>query len=168
MDMRRRQFFFFFFYLTLLLPGAAFAQTPVDFSGEWHLNAKRCDFGPMGNPGDETIVIKQAAATMDMQRTLVPDGMEPQVNAEQFPLDGSVAETREPHEPIVRRKSLWSQERHALTITREVDYSPFASPNVFVTVETLTLIEDGKALRIESHATGPDFKRDVVLIYDRL
>ena len=140
----------------------AVASAKADFSGTWILDKSKSEGLPPGM--DQTMTVVQTGDKLSLETKLIGEQGE-QVVADSYTLDGKEAEftPKTPNGPAGKgkRTAKWTANGNGIEVTEN---STFDGPEGPVNVQMTrlwTLSEDGKTLKIDIAAEGPNGKQQI-------
>lgn len=142
--------------------GLAVASAKADFSGTWILDKSKSEGLPPGM--DQTMTVVHTGDKLSLETKLITSDGE-QVVADSYMLDGKETEFT-PKAPggqsgKGKRTAKWSADGNGIEVNEN---STFESPEGSVSVQmtrTWTLSADGKTLKIDIAAEGPNGKQQI-------
>jgi len=150
----------------LLVPVTSFAQKSADFSGKWTLNEDKSDLGEGRFFSASKMAITQDKKSITLERTRAGRDGEERTSSETITLDGkeNVTETENRKTNSV---ATWSDDKSSLIIKSNIEINRQGEIMEMTRTETLSLGEDGKALKIKSDSSSSRGDRSVSLVYDK-
>jgi len=150
----------------LLISTESFAQKRVDFSGKWTLNEDKSDLGEGRFFAASKLAITQDKKSITLERTRAGRDGEERTSSETITLDGkeNVTETENRKTNSV---ATWSDDKSSLIIKSNIEINRQGEIMEMTRTETLSLGEDGKALKIKSDSSSSRGDRSVSLVYDK-
>jgi dipeptidyl aminopeptidase/acylaminoacyl peptidase len=140
----------------------AVGSAKADFSGTWILDKTKSEGLPPGL--NQTMTVVQTGDKLSLETKLISDEGE-RVVADSYMLDGKEAEftPQTPNGPAGKgkRTAKWSADGNGIEVTENSTFDgPEGSVNVQMT-RIWTLSADGKTLKIDMTAEGPNGKQQI-------
>jgi len=150
----------------LLIPTSSFAKEDVNFSGKWTLNESKSDLGEGRFFSASKMAITQEKKSITIERTRTGRDGEERTSSETITLDGkeNVTETENRKTTSI---ATWSDDKTSLIIKSTIEFSRQGETMEMNRTEVLSLVEDGKVLKIQSDSSSERGDRSVTLVYDK-
>lgn len=143
-----------------------FGQGKTDFSGNWKLNESKSQLGDgPGRRGASSLVIKQDATGMSMERTSTRQNGETMTFTEKYTFDGKTCD----NSTGIRQKSstvAWSADNKEMTISSVTTFERDGNKMEMKSKELYKLSADKQSLTIEVSGSSPRGDYNTTLVYD--
>lgn len=150
-----------------LLNTAAWGQG-INFTGTWTLNESKSKFGDSQfRMGATTIVALHEGNILSDERTQPGfDGGEMKTS-EKISLDGKVSENTGFMDSKRKSTAEWAADKRSVKINTVSTFNMDGQVMEFNSSEVWSLLDNGKALRVESTFATPDGEISSILVYDK-
>lgn len=148
----------FLFAATFFL-GDACAQAPVNFSGDWTLNASKSDYGPVPAPESMTRTVKQSDTAVEIS-THQKGAQGESTTQLKYTTDGKECINKMPTGES-KGNAKWKGNNLVIDSVRDLQGTPIKS------TETWGLSEGGKVFTIVNHLSVPQGEFDLKLVFEK-
>lgn len=158
--------------LLLIIPLLTSSNLPMgkkaNYSGTWILNESKSDFGEYGRlMASDKIVIEQKGKKFTMQRFATSPEGEAYNYTENLTLDGKECVNQLSEEFKKTSTAIKSEDKKGIVINSTLDLSFEGQSMKILTVENLSLEEDGKAMLIKATSSTDYGNMTVSFVYDK-
>lgn len=148
-----------FLFATTLFLGAAWAQAPANFSGEWTLNASKSDYGPVPAPEFMTRTVKQSDTAVEIS-THQKGAQGESTTQLKYTTDGKECVNKLPTGES-KGTAKWKGSNLVIDSVRDLQGTPIKS------TETWELSGGGKVFTIVNHLSVPQGEFDLKLVFEK-
>jgi hypothetical protein len=157
----------FLLIVPLLTSSTLPAGKKANFSGTWILNETKSDFGEYGRMmASNKIVIVHKGKNLSMERFATSPEGESYNYIENYTLDGKECVNSPAPEFKKTSTAGKSEDKKGLVINSKIELSFEGMEMTIMTVENLSLQEDGKVMVIKSTASTDYGDMEVSMVYD--